>query len=246
AASKISAVVPDTISDAAWVRQRLRPLVGLDAPPVTTEENFAAWRAFLESLAFDRPSVFVFDDLHWADEAFLGFLEQLADGTASVPMLLATTARRELYERMPGWAMTARNANRINLSPLTDEETARLVAYLVASSSLPAEVYAAVLQRAGGNPFFAEEFVRLLRDQGILASQISAPAIERRTQNQVPPAIEGIISARLDTLSPDQRRLLRDAAVVGEIFWSGALSDMGGVDGLEVRHALHDLSRTEL
>src|SRR5439155_700294 len=68
ATSKIDAVVADGHRDAPWLRQRLRPLVGVEGPPAAREENFAAWRTFLESLAEDRPSVFVIEDLHWADE----------------------------------------------------------------------------------------------------------------------------------------------------------------------------------
>src|SRR5207248_1375034 len=63
-ASKVDALVPDAVPDALWIRQRIRPLVAMDAPPATSEENFAAWRAFLESLALERPSVFVFEDMH--------------------------------------------------------------------------------------------------------------------------------------------------------------------------------------
>jgi predicted ATPase len=101
AGSKIDAIVPDAHPDAPWLRQRLRPLVGLEAPPAAREENFAAWRAFLESLAEHGPSVFVFEDLHWADDALLAFIESLADYAEGVPMLVVTTARPELYERGP-------------------------------------------------------------------------------------------------------------------------------------------------
>src|SRR6266542_1245403 len=140
AASKIDAIVPETHPDAPWLRQRLRPLVGLEAPPAGREENFAAWRGFLESLAEGRPSVFVFEDLHWADDALLAFLEHLAEYAEGVPLLLVGTARPELFERAPTWASTARNSNRINLSPLTENETAKLVANLLESAVLPTEV----------------------------------------------------------------------------------------------------------
>jgi tetratricopeptide (TPR) repeat protein len=159
-------------------------------------------------------------------------------------MLIAATARPELYDRVPGWATSVNNSNRINLSPLTDGETARLVSSLVASASLPPDVYANILRRAGGNPFFAEEFVRLLRDQGILRNHI--PPAVNGGRITVPPAVEGIIAARLDALPPDRRRLIQDAAIVGDVFWSGALVEMGGVHAEEVRDGLHELARAEL
>src|SRR5207247_7530712 len=132
------------------------------------EELFTAWRRFLESLADERPSVFVFEDLHWADDAMLAFLEHVADWSEGVPMLTVGTARPELFERHPTWASAARNAARINLAPLSEAETARLISLLLQQAVLPAEVQSLVLDRAGGNPLYAEEFVRLLRDRGLL------------------------------------------------------------------------------
>ena len=117
----------------AWLRARLAPLVGAAAEPVSQEESFTAWRRFLESLAADGPAVLVFEDLHWADTALLAFLEHLADWAEGVPLLLLCTARPELYERQPSFGADARNAQRINLAPLSDEETARLIGVAHAS-----------------------------------------------------------------------------------------------------------------
>src|SRR5438270_962158 len=161
AASKLEAVVPDGHPDAPWLRQRLRPLVGLEAASAAREENFAAWRGFLEAISAGRPSVFVFEDLHWADDALLGFLEHMSDFAEGVPMLLVGTARPELFSRMPTWASAARNSTRINLAPLSESETATLVANLVREAVLPSDVQRAILQRAGGNPLYAQEFVLL-------------------------------------------------------------------------------------
>ena len=85
---------------------------------------------------------------------------------------------------------------------------------------LPAETQQALLERAGGNPLYAEEFVRLLADRGLLS--------ERVDDVQVPDSVQALIAARLDTLSPERKSLLQDAAVVGKVFWAGALAEMGG------------------
>ena len=98
--------------------------------------------------------------------ALLSFLEHLADWSEGVPLLLLCTARPELYEQHPAWAAGLRNATTINLAPLTDEETARLLSSLLERAVLPAETQQALLERAGGNPLYAEEFVRLLADRG--------------------------------------------------------------------------------
>ena len=233
--AKLQRALPNDGRDLPWLKARLAPLVGAGGAPAPQEESFTAWRRFCESLAFDGPAVLVFEDLHWADEALLSFLEQLSGWTEGVPLLVLCTARPELYERHPTFGANARNAHRINLAPLTDEETARLISTLLERAVLPAETQQALLARAGGNPLYAEEFVRLLSDRG-----------ERAGDAEVPDSVQALIAARLDTLSPERKSLLQDAAVLGKVFWAGALSEMGGHDPEEVELALHELSRKEL
>ena len=123
----------------AWFRQRLLPLLGIEATSsAEREELFTAWRRFLEAIAEERPTVLVFEDLHWADEAMLAFLEHLADLAEGVPLLIVGTARPELYERYPDYGARLRNVNTINLAPLSQEETARLVSALLDATVLPA------------------------------------------------------------------------------------------------------------
>jgi class 3 adenylate cyclase/tetratricopeptide (TPR) repeat protein len=246
AVAKIDAVIPEDAPDAPWLRARLRPLVGLSAPEASVEENFAAWRAFVEFLAEGRPSALVFEDLHWADEALLEFVAQLADHAAEVPLLLVATARPELYERVAGWAASARNMARVNLRALTAAETGRLITNLLGTAALPAEVQQAIVDRAGGNPLYAEEFVRLLKDQEILRRTGTGWSLEAKAQIPVPPGVNGLIAARLDTLGPGRKRVLQDAAVLGDVFWAGAVAEMGDQDPDEVRAALHELARKEL
>jgi class 3 adenylate cyclase/tetratricopeptide (TPR) repeat protein len=222
-------------ADLLWLKARLGPLVGVPGEPVAQQETFTAWRSFCEHLAGAGPAVLVFEDLHWADPALLAFLEHMAEWAEGVPLLLLCTARPELYEQHPGFGANARNAQRIHLRPLTDDETARLVASLLERTLLPAETQQALLERAGGNPLYAEEFVRLLSDRGDLGEQM-----------EVPESVHALIAARLDTLTAEQKSLLQDASVLGKVFWTGALAEMGGRDLAEVEQALHDLSRKEL
>jgi class 3 adenylate cyclase/tetratricopeptide (TPR) repeat protein len=246
AASKIDTAIPEGDRDSAWLRQRLRPLLGLDAPQAARDENFAAWRTFLESLAEERPSVFVFEDLHWADDALLSFLEHLARYAEGVPMLLVGTARPELFERASGFGLGARNAHRIDLAPLVDRETATLISNLLGKAVLPAEVQQKILSRCGGNPLFAEEFVRLLKGRQILSRRGEPWTIDVDADIPLPSGVQSVIAARLDTLPRDRRRLLQDASVVGKVFWSGALAEMGETDEADVFEGLHELSRAEL
>ncbi len=235
AAVKLEAAVPPDETERQWLIQRLAPLVGAGAAPAERQESFTAWRRYLEGLAAARDTVLVFEDLHWADEALLAFLEHLAEWSEDVPLLILCTARPELYERRPGWGAGQRNAHTINLSPLSDEETAELVSALAARRLVQPQLRDAILERAGGNPLFAEEFVRLLVDRGLAAGE-----------GALPETVHALIAARLDTLPPERKSLLQDAAVVGKVFWSSTVAQIAGLDQSEVELALHDLTRKEL
>ncbi len=236
AAAKLEAAVSPDEPERRWLVQRLGPLVGVEAASqAERQELFTAWRRFLEGLAAARPSVLVFEDLHWADEALLAFLEHVAEWSEGVPLLVLCTARPELYEQHPAFGASARNGQRINLAPLSEVETARLIAGLLERTVLPAQTQRALLERAGGNPLYAEEFVRLLADRGSLAET-----------EEVPGSVQALIAARLDTLPPERKSLLQDAAVLGKVFWVGALAEIGGSERSELELALHELARKEL
>src|SRR6266540_1389526 len=246
ASAKLEAVLPEG-AERAWFRQRLLPLLGIEATSTAErEELFTAWRRFLELIAEDDPTVLVFEDLHWADEAMLAFLEHLADRAEGVPLLVIGTARTELFERHPGYAAGLRNANTINLSPLSPEETARLVSALLQTTVLPAELQQPILDRAGGNPLYVEEFVRLLKDKNLLVRKGSSWELKEGAEVPFPHSVQALIAARLDTLAPDAKSMLADAAVVGKVFWAGAVAAMGGRDLQVVTSSLRELSRKEL
>src|SRR5919109_671135 len=234
--SGIDALVEDE-ADRNWFTTRLAPLTGAQTAEqtVSREESFTAWQRFLEAIAAQRPIVMVIEDLHWADDALVEFLEHLVDWSAGVPLVLLIAARPELYERHPGWGGGKRNSVTISLAPLSDEETARLVASLVGKSVLPAETQTALLERAGGNPLYAEEFVRMLAERG--APPADAP---------LPETVQALIAARLDTLPAPRKALLQDAAVLGKVFWTGAVAAIGGVDEREVKEGMRDFVRKEL
>ena len=249
AAEKLGRAAGSFAADAGereWLRARLSPLVGAErGAEADREESFAAWRRFLENIAAHDPAVFVIEDLHWADDALLGFLEFAAEWSEGVPMLLLCTARPELFEQHPSWGGGKRNVTTINLSPLSEAETAKLIGALLGRTVLPVEVLQPILERAGGNPLYAEEFVRMLRDRGLLTEQGASMTLGRETEIPLPEGVAGLVAARLDTLSPDAKSLLQDAAVVGKVFWQGALAAMADRDESTLPAALHELSRKE-
>ena len=229
AEEKLSAMVEPLGEDERereWLARQTRPLVGLEgAERSEREEAFAAWRRLLEAAAEQRPLVLVFEDLHWADDGLLDFVDHLADWATTVPLLIVATARPELLDRRPGWGGGKRNAFTLSIGALSDEETAVLLQRLLDRAVLDADAQQAVLQRAEGNPLYAEEYARMLaeHDGGELP---------------LPETVQGVIAARIDGLVPEEKALLQDASVIGKVFWPAALP------GADPR-VLHGLERKE-
>ena len=231
--NSVARIVDDPV-DASRIATSLGALIGLGDAKATSgdrrRETFGAWRQFVEALAAERPLVLVFEDLHWADEALLDFIDEFVDRVTGVPLLVVATARPELLERRPGWAGGKASALTISLPPLSQSDTARLVAAQFDTPTLQAEMRA-LLARVGGNPLYAEQFCRALVEGGRL--------------EDVPETVQGIIAARLDLLADVEKRLLQDAAVVGKIFWLGALEAIGGVSRQHADELLRALARRE-
>ena len=225
-----------TTSEREWLASRLGPLVGAggETGAVGRDEAFTSWRRFLEAMAARRPVVLVVEDLHWADTALLDFLEHVLDWGAPVPLLVLATTRPELYDRRAGWGGGRRNATTISLSPLSADETARLLQGLLERAVLPAETQVALLEKAGGNPLYTEQFASMLSERGDAGGLA------------VPETVQALIAARLDTLSPELKSLLQDACVVGRSFWTGAVAALGGRTHDDVLAGIRELVRREL
>jgi class 3 adenylate cyclase len=148
----VADLVPDS-EDCRWVDRHVRPLVGLAREgEAGREEAFAAWRRFLEALAERGPAVLVFEDLHWADDGLLDFVEHLVDWASGVPLLVVCTARPEVLTRRPGWGGGKPNATTLSLAPLSDEETVRLLGLLLDRAVMPAEEQADAACPRGRQP----------------------------------------------------------------------------------------------
>ena len=231
----VSVVLGDS-PEAEWVELHLRLLVGLttssDMSGDRRAESFAAWRRFFEALAEQNPLVLIFDDLHWADDNLLDFVDHLVDWASSVPILVVCAARPELLDRRPAWGGGKLNAATVSVTPLSDEETAELIGALLERILLPAEIQATLLAHAGGNPLYAEQFVRMHLERAG-----DAPAL--------PETVQGIIAARLDILPAAEKALLQDAAVMGKVFWLGAAAAIGELRPDAVETLLHPLERKD-
>ncbi|MDQ3894731.1 MAG: AAA family ATPase, partial [Actinomycetota bacterium] len=225
ARSKLDGIVARVlgVTEAQELSSQLAALIGLavDDAPVEKHVLFRAARRFVEGLGREAPTVLVFEDIHWADPSLLELLEHLATRLRDVPVLLLTLARSELLELRPTWGGGLPAYTALPLEPLAPEISRELVVRLLAQRT---EASVAVAERlsetAEGNPLFIEE--------------LAASFLERAasSDDQLPSTVKGIIAARLDALPPAERATILDAAVVGKVFWRGALAHLGGDAGL--------------
>jgi class 3 adenylate cyclase len=234
AEAKLHAGVTSAIEDdptCRWVKAYLRPLVGLEGAERLggdrRAEAFSAWRRFVEALAARGPVVLAFEDVHWADPGLLDFVEHLAEWSLGVQLAVLCTARPELLEQRPEWTGV------VQLEPLSAGDTSVLVDALLGAARLRPDLREELLARAGGNPLYAEEFVRMLQEQ-------------RDEEMRLPETVQATIAGRLDTLHPEAKELLRDAAVTGTGFWVGALAHISGLRREQVERRLGELQWKEL
>ena len=228
----VARVTPEP-KDAHWLEAELRALVGLtgDGRQAAAESATAAWRRYLEALAEDAPTILVFEDLHWADDGLLDFVDDLVDWLRGVPLLIVGTARPELLERRQAWAGGKANATTISLQSLAEEDTARLVSALLEQPLQLADEQRELLERAGGNPLFAEQYVRMLTEGG--------------TTGELPESVQGVIAARLDALPRAEKELLQEASVHGKVFWLGSVAAASGRPAAEGEGLLRTLERKD-
>jgi class 3 adenylate cyclase/tetratricopeptide (TPR) repeat protein len=246
AAGKADAAVRELFGDGSLARQ-IRALVGAgEARDMSREDLFDAWRRFLERLAARYPLVLVLDDLHWADEGLLDLVDHVADW-AQGPIMVVATARPELFEMRPTWGGGKRNAASIYLDPLSEAEGATMLRDLL-PGPVDEQLSRAIVERSEGNPLYVEEIVRKLIDDGVLrATEASRWEVAQRVEDvQLPRSIQGLIAARLDGLPDHEKAVLQDAAVVGRVFWVGAVAELTGRPLAEVRDALGRLRVKEL
>jgi class 3 adenylate cyclase len=231
-----------TAGNAELTTRALGPLVGLPGGELPAGEAEPAWRRFLVALASRGPTVLVFEDLHWADEPMLRFVELLAATAQDVPLLVLTTARPELIDRDASWAGAITGSLTVTLPPLRGAGIASLYAHLLGKATFTPELLAPLVELAAGNPLYAQEYVRMLVEQGRMPPTGEAwPAGDLPT----PDGVHAVIANRIDLLDPGDRSVLQAAAVVGMQFWPGAVAATLGRPLEPVERALRRLEQRE-
>ena len=206
------------------VAARVASAIGLSSAPFPVQELVWGARKLLETIARRQPLVVVFDDIHWAEATFLELIEHIVDTTRETPLLLVCPTRHELLERLPEWS-TGEGAQRIELAPLTGDQTAEVAEHLLGEAGLDEEVRARIVAAAEGNPLFVEQLLSMLVDEGLIHFEDGAwRATEAIEQVAVPPTIQALLASRLDRLETDERAVIEPAAVVGQVFRRDAIT----------------------
>ncbi|MBI2565599.1 MAG: tetratricopeptide repeat protein [Candidatus Schekmanbacteria bacterium] len=264
-ATDVSAAPPAADSPASWAesRDRICELLGVhrqrDAPPKpgdreppgSLEQSRAALVELFRQLC-RQPVILEVEDAQWADVSTMGMLDHLVEHLVDYPLLVLTTARPEIAAAHPDWVRRAERAVLLTLAPLDLEAARELVEQLLQNvRDLPSGLVEEVAQRCEGTPFFAEELVKSLADQGaIVAEELGWRFVpsESTPQLPMPATVEGLLQARLDRLAPGELAAIRAAAVVGRVFWKQAVAHVWSYLGAaeDVNNALRGLLEREM
>jgi class 3 adenylate cyclase/tetratricopeptide (TPR) repeat protein len=242
-AEAIARWVPDD-SEREWIAGAMLTLLGVEGG-MAPDQLFGAWRTFFERIAVNGPVVLAFEDMHFADAGLLDFVDHLLDFSRGLPIYVVTLARPDLIERRPDWGAGKRNFVSMYLEPLTEDDMRELLAGLV--PGLPPNAVAAIVARADGIPLYAVETIRTLVADGRLVEEggVYVPQGDL-TRLAVPETLTALIAARLDALDETDRRLVYDAAVLGQSFPIAALAAVAGVPETDLDTRLNGLVRREL
>ncbi|MFS8101180.1 AAA family ATPase [Lentzea alba] len=214
-------------------------LAGLASPSPEVVADFPAWRRFLEEIAEAGPLVVFLEDVHWANDVVLDFVEELSEQAGSVPLLVIATARPELLQRRPSWFGGKRHATTISLEPLSHNGTRSLLNSLLETRELSADLWQALVSCVGGNPLFATEYARMVADPRMPCLHNDGGALP------VPPSVRSVITTQLDSLPFPVKAVLGDAAVVGDLVSPGAVAATGQRDLPDVSKALELLEQRD-
>jgi len=172
------------------------------------------------------PIVVVLDDLHWSDDGSLDLIDHVAQACRDVPMLFLCLARPELHERRPSWPDSPNGRQRLDLGPLSEWSSRELVGSLLQRlTSVPQALSDLVASNTDGNPFFIEELIAMLVDDGIIVTDGDRwdVASDRLADVSIPSTLAGVVRARLDALPAAESTALQHASVIGHVFWDDLL-----------------------
>jgi class 3 adenylate cyclase/tetratricopeptide (TPR) repeat protein len=223
----VSAELVDRVVDAvAWTMGLALPgrAAGVAIEADVRRTLHDAWTRYLVALGREALLVLVIEDLHWASDPLLDLLEDVAGALENTRVLILCPSRPELLDARPSWGTGSLMASSLTLSPLSAQESEGLLRALLDTETVPEHVARAILEPAEGNPFFVEEMLSMLVEQGALEERGGGWAgTDRLETMHVPDSIHGVIAARIDLLDAFDREALRRCSVMGRVFWPSAV-----------------------
>jgi class 3 adenylate cyclase/tetratricopeptide (TPR) repeat protein len=209
------------------IEEQPSPLAQMD-PQIRRQRTFEALKKLFLRESLNQPLVLIFEDLHWIDAETQGFLDVLSESLASAKLLLLTNYRPEYWHE---WGSKT-YYTQLRLAPLGPAEAEEFLDALLGQSPLPAGERARVrgiendlsalkhliLDKTQGTPFFMEEIVQELREQGLLTDLRRVGSAHQYLDLHLPPTVQAVLAARIDRLVPDEKALLQQLAVIGRQF----------------------------
>jgi len=200
--------------------RHLALLLGLapeDDVPQVLLLYFAA-RRFVECVGHVQPTVFVFEDIHWAQSSEIALLEYLAQHVRDSPVMIVAAARPELLDSRPTWGSGLVAQTTVLLDPLAPADAGALAAQLLQSGGGSFDL-TRLVDVSGGNPLFLEE--------------LAASVLELGESDELPVTVREAIAARIDAMPPDARGAVLAAAIIGKTFWRGILGAVARIDNID-------------
>ncbi len=194
---------------------------------------------YLRALVADRPMVMVLEDMHWVDGSSLDLIDHIVTRMPKDRLLVLCLARPTLFERRPNWGQGREAYKHLVLSPLSRRQSRALVVEILQKvETIPDDLCNLIVDGAEGNPFYIEELIKMLIEEGVIVRPLVPPSnggaeeqwsvqMPRLLGLHVPSTLTGVVQARLDSLPPEAREVLQRAAVVGRVFWDGAVAALG-------------------
>jgi tetratricopeptide (TPR) repeat protein len=198
--------------------------------PSFDEMALAYLGEYIQSLAVAHPLLLVLEDLHWADDRSLELVSKLLASLPPQRMLIVGLARPQLFERHPAWGSDLPNYERIDLRALSEQDSQLLVEEILQQvEHLPETFSQTLVAQADGNPYYLEELIKMLIDQGVIQRGVEGKRPwrvqpEKLAASRVPDTLTGVLQARMDLLSADEKQALQRASIIGRQFWDEAVS----------------------
>jgi len=222
------------------IQEGADPLAEMDAQ-IRRRRTLEAIKRIILRESLEHALVVIFEDLHWIDSETQALLDLLAASGAGARLLLLVNYRPEYRHEWSGRG----HYLQLRLDPLGGENAAAMLATLLGGSAELAPLKRLIAERTGGNPFFIEEMVQALFDEGALVRNGAVKVARSLSQLRLPPTVQGILASRIDRLSAEQKELLQTLAVIGRESPLGLIKKVASTSDARLERMLADLQTSE-